>query len=29
MEHVFGLFDELELRMKKFKLIKIAFKCQK
>ena len=29
MEHVFGLFYELELRMKKFKLIKIAFKCQK
>ena len=29
MEHVFGLFYELELRMKEFKLIKIAFKCQK
>ena len=29
MEHGFGLFYELELRMKKFKLIKIAFKCQK
>ena len=26
---IFGLFYELELRMKKFKLIKIAFKCQK
>ena len=29
MENVFGLFYELELRMKNFKLIKIAFKCQK